>query len=228
MRGRGGRRGAGSGPLPPASLRHVELADCQRTAPPPLDPKGFRAGVGAAEDRAASGTRPRLRRRSPGGGRRGGDQPSRRTRRARPWRASARGFGGRGGGAPRQPCRGHAKRGHGRQALRPNRRPTSPAAACPGAIVDRRQRDGRARPRAIQRTRSPGLAKRGRRWDGGPRYRAVHVPAKPERRPTPAPPPSGDTGVSSAMGWIYLNYASPPVFRLVSVKCPLPRNRHFI
>ena len=79
----------------------LNVADWQGAAPPPLDPKGFRAGVGAEEGGG----------RLWGGGRRSGDQPSRRTRRPRSWRASARGLGGRGGGAPRQPCRGHAKRG---------------------------------------------------------------------------------------------------------------------
>ena len=43
-------------------------------------------------------------------------------------------------------------------------------------------------------TRSTGLAKRGRRRDGGPRCRAVHVPTKPVRRLIPASGPVGGNG----------------------------------
>jgi len=79
-------------------------------------------------------------------------------------------------------------------ALRPIGRPTTPSAACPCTVVGRRQRGGRPPPGAVRRTRSPGLAKRGRRRDGSPLCRAVHVPAKPERRPIPASAPVGGHG----------------------------------
>ena len=41
-------------------------------------------------------------------------------------------------------------------------------------------------------------------------------------QPIPPAPPSGDTGIGSAMGWINLNYASSPAFRFVWSCCPSP------
>ena len=64
----------------------------------------------------------------------------------------------------------------------------------PRAVVGRRQFGGGAPPRALRETRSTGLAKRGRRRDGGPRCRAVHVPTKPLRRLIPASAPVGGNG----------------------------------
>ena len=49
-----------------------------------------------------------------------------------------------------------------------------------------------------------GLPKRGQRWDGGQRCRAMHVPPKPERRPIPPASLSRGTGTGSAVGWINL------------------------
>jgi len=49
-----------------------------------------------------------------------------------------------------------------------------------------------------------GLPKRGQRWDGGQRCKAIHVHPKPERRLiVPAPPLMG-TGTGSAVRWINL------------------------
>ena len=78
--------------------------------------------------------------------------------------------------------------------LRPNRRPTTPWATRSRPDSGRRQCGGRARSRAVRRTRSPGLARRGRQRDGGPRCRAVHVPTKPERTTDPASAPVGGHG----------------------------------
>ena len=48
------------------------------------------------------------------------------------------------------------------------------------------------------------LAKRGWRWDGGRRCRAVHALRTPERPTTPPAPMPMDTGTASALGWINL------------------------
>ena len=48
------------------------------------------------------------------------------------------------------------------------------------------------------------LAKRGWRWDGGQRCRAVHVSPKPEPRLIPRASAPMDTDISSAVGWINL------------------------
>ena len=104
----------------------------------------------------------------------------------------------------------------GRLALRPQRRPTSLSLTCPRPGGNHRQRGGGALPQAPRGTRSAGFAWRGRWRDGGPRCRAVDVPAKPERRLFPAAPLLGDTGISSATAWVKLNHASPPASRLVS------------
>jgi len=65
-------------------------------------------------------------------------------------------------------------------ALRPNRRPTIPWAACPRPGCGRRRWGGGAPPQTFRRTRSTGLAKRGRRWDGEPRCRSGdQVPPAP-------------------------------------------------
>jgi len=45
-------------------------------------------------------------------------------------------------------------------------------------------------------------------------------PRSRERRLIPASAPAGDTGINSAVGWINLNYASSPAFRLVWSCCP--------
>ena len=54
----GGVRRAGSRPISGREPAYATLnvADWQGSAPPPYDPLGFRAGFGAAEDGAASGT----------------------------------------------------------------------------------------------------------------------------------------------------------------------------
>ena len=110
--------------------------------------------------------------------------------------------GVRGGTAPRQPLRGTREvwpRGvcwlpglSGVRQARPRRvcKPTPTAVRCGGG----------ATPRALRGTRSPGLAKRGRRRDGGPRCRAVHGPAKPDRRLIPANAPVGGRGHQSRRG----------------------------
>ncbi len=49
-----------------------------------------------------------------------------------------------------------------------------------------------------------GLPKRGERWDGGQRCRAIHVLLKAERRLISPTPPSMGTGTGSAVGWINL------------------------
>ena len=49
-----------------------------------------------------------------------------------------------------------------------------------------------------------GLPKRGQRWDGGQRCRAIHVPPKPERRLIPPMRLSMGTGTGSDVGWINL------------------------
>ena len=70
-------------------------------------------------------------------------------------------------------------------------------------------------PREASPNPSAALAKRGRRRmearDAGPPM----FPRSRSGQPITPAPPSGDTGIGSAMGWINLNYASPPAFRLV-------------
>ena len=103
--------------------------------------------------------------------------------------------GSEGARPPASPSGGRTECGHGGYAApRPNRRPTSPSPTCPRAVAGRRRCGGGAPPRALRGTRSTGLAKRGRRRNGGPRCRAVHVPAKPERRLIPASAPGGGHG----------------------------------
>ena len=79
----------------------------------------------------------------------------------------------------------------------PGRRVRDPATAAADAVAEHlRERSGEP----VQ----ADLAKRGWRWDGDRRCRAVHGLRKPERRLTPLAPPSMDTGIGSAVGWINL------------------------
>jgi len=58
---------------------------------------------------------------------------------------------------------------------------------------------------------------------GGMAARDAGPPMYPRSRSgdrSPPAPPSGRTGISSAMGWINLNYASPPAFCLVWSRYP--------
>ena len=82
-----------------------------------------------------------------------------------------------------------------RQALRRRVRDASSAAA---NTVAARHRNRSGEP--VQTV----LRKRGQRWDGGQRCRAMHVPPKPERRPIPPASLSRGTGTGSAVGWINL------------------------
>ena len=93
-----------------------------------------------------------------------------------------------------------------RQARR--RHVRDPAAAAADAVAEHpRERSGEPVQRASRSAADGGME--------APRCRAVHVPAKPERRLIPASARVGGTGISSAAWWINMNYASPPAFRLV-------------
>ena len=93
-----------------------------------------------------------------------------------------------------------------RQARRRRVRVPSSAAANVGAEHPR-ERLGQPVHRASRSAAGSGMEAR----DTGPSM----YPRSRSGQPIPPAPPSGDTGIGSAMGWINLNYASPPAFRLV-------------
>ena len=104
-------------------------------------------------------------------------------------------WGSEGAQPPASSLRGRAKRGHGGYAGSP------PLAASDKPVADvsetRRQPPPmrwRSTPVRVPGNRSTGIPRPGRRRDGHPRCRAVHVPAKPERRLIPASAPVGAHG----------------------------------
>ena len=84
-------------------------------------------------------------------------------------------------GAVRQACRRHVR---------------DPSSAAANTVAHHRKRSGEP----VQ----TGLPKRGPRWEGGQRCRAIYVPTKPERRLIPPAPLSMGTGTGSAVGWVNL------------------------
>ena len=133
-------------------------------------------------------------------------------------------YGGKGGDAP-------ARAIHRSAGLVGDRRgnvPRQPAVipwVCwlthlSGVRQARRRRVRDASSAAANTVAATGLPKRGQRWDGGQRCRAVHVSPEPERRLIPRAPASMDTDISSAVGWINLTTLLLRRFRLVGVVLP--------
>ena len=169
----------------------LNVADWQGSAPPPYDPLGFRAGFGAAEDRAASGTtyapmavprrsaKPRLAI---------APKPVARD----PARLGAGSIGGRGGGAPRQPLQGHPKCGHGEYAGLATLTWLKPAPATVREPLPRR----RWPDRRGQAPRPLGRQPRGARSPASPS--GGHAECGHGGYPTPLPPSSPTSSRSPA------------------------------